>query len=252
MRGARRVEFAGGRIASRLARAGMRAANRPTLRGTAGMPTVTGGNSISISHARHLAVALASADPGCSIGVDIQALDEEGTMPLLAERILSEEERAADRVTEAIPLLRRLSLKEAAYKALFPRFGHVRLREIVVLRERGGGEGYRIVATGDGACSEPITVCDVTKPFTNKVCGGKVTWTHIPTSDRGGDFIFHFDGGKGFADAKGNYVLHGPEEEMSAIYTMGQICGQAAGMTACAPPRTFGSFTWTQVEDCKE
>src|SRR5690606_1997589 len=65
--------------------------------------------------------------------------------------------------------------------------------------------GYRIVATGDGACSEPITVCDVSKPFTNTVCGGQVTWTHNPTSDRGGEFIFHWKGGKGFADAKGSY-----------------------------------------------
>jgi hypothetical protein len=112
--------------------------------------------------------------------------------------------------------------------------------------------GYRIVASGDGACSEPITVCDVSKPFTNTVCGGQVTWTHNPTSDRGGEFTFHWKGGKGFADAKGSYVLHGPEEEMTAIYTMGKICGQAAGMTACTAPRTFGSFIWTQIDDCKE
>ena len=113
-------------------------------------------------------------------------------------------------------------------------------------------KGYRIVATGDGACSEPITVCDVSKPFTNTVCGGQVTWTHNPTSDRGGEFIFHWRGGRGFADSRGTYTLSGPEERMTAIYTMGKICGQAAGMTACAEPRTFGSFTWTQIDDCKE
>lgn len=113
-------------------------------------------------------------------------------------------------------------------------------------------KGYRIVATSDGTCSEPITVCDVSKPFTNRICGGKVTWTHKPTSDRGGDFSFVFDGGGGFADAKGTYVLHGPEEQMTSIYVMEKVCGTAAGMTACLPPRNFGSFIWTQVDDCDE
>lgn len=113
-------------------------------------------------------------------------------------------------------------------------------------------QGYRIVATGEGACSEPITACDVSKPFTHTVCGGQVTWTHNPTSERGGEFTFHWKGGRGIADSRGTYVLSGPEERMTATYTMGRICGQAAGMTACAEPRTFGSFTWTQIEDCKE
>lgn len=113
--------------------------------------------------------------------------------------------------------------------------------------------GYRIAAvSGSGACAEPITVCDVTKPFTNTICGGKVTWTHTPTSDKGGDFSFHYKEGKGSADAKGTYALNGPEEEMMSIYTMGKICGHAAGMTACAPPRTFGAMKWTKIEDCGE
>jgi 4'-phosphopantetheinyl transferase EntD len=142
MRGPRLVEFAGGRIASRLARAGMRDADRPTLRGPAGEPTAAS-ISVSISHTRRFAVALANADAGCTIGVDIEALDEDQAIPLLAERILSEDERVADRAGEPIPILRRLSLKEAAYKALFPRFGHVRLREISVLPS-GAGAGYRI------------------------------------------------------------------------------------------------------------
>ena len=37
--------------------------------------------------------------------------------------------------------------------------------------------GYRIAATGDSECAEPIVVCDITKPFTNTLCGGTVTWT---------------------------------------------------------------------------
>lgn len=113
--------------------------------------------------------------------------------------------------------------------------------------------GYRIVATGDGACAEPITVCDVSKPFTNAaMCGGQVSWTHTPTSERGGEFTFHWKGGRGFADAKGSYSLSGPEEEMTAIYMMDSICGQAAGMTACGQPRTFGSTRWTRIDDCEE
>lgn len=53
-------------------------------------------------------------------------------------------------------------------------------------------QGYRIVASDAGACSEPITVCDASKPFTHTVCGGQVVWTHTPTSDRGGGFRFHY------------------------------------------------------------
>lgn len=154
MRGARLVEFAGGRIASRLARAGMCGADRPTLRGPAGQPMATGGVSVSISHTRRLAVALANAEAGCTIGVDLESLDDDDTSPLLAERILSADERAADLTTEPIPSLRRLSLKEAAYKALFPRFGHIRLREISVLPSDRAGARYRITAAaGHG----PIT-----------------------------------------------------------------------------------------------
>ena len=116
--------------------------------------------------------------------------------------------------------------------------------------------GYRITATGDGACAEPITVCDITQPFTNTICDGAVTWTHTPTSDKGGDFTFRYakstGRGKGNAEAKGTYTLSGPEEKMSSIYQMGKICGHAAGMTVCTPPRTFGAMTWTQIDDCGE
>jgi 4'-phosphopantetheinyl transferase EntD len=132
----------------------MRDAHCPTLRGPAGEPTATGGISVSISHTRPLAAALANPEAGCTIGVDIETLDEADAIPLLAERILSGGERTADQSAEPIPVLRRLSLKEAAYKALFPRFGHIRLREICVLRPAGGGSGYRITTTaGHG----PIT-----------------------------------------------------------------------------------------------
>lgn len=112
--------------------------------------------------------------------------------------------------------------------------------------------GYRIAAVSSDACAEPITVCDITKPFTSTICGGKVTWTHTPTGDRGGDFTFRFANGKGVANASGTYTLNGPDEQMTAIYQMGKICGHAAGMTVCAPPRTFGATTWTRIDDCGE
>ncbi len=146
MRGARLVEFVGGRIAARLAREGMSGGNDPTLVGACGMPTTTKGVSISISHSRRLAVALAHA-PGCSVGVDVEPLDEDENMDLLAERILSDEERSESHSGgETIGILRRLSLKEAACKALFPRYGHVPLRQIPVLPS-AGPSGFRVLAT---------------------------------------------------------------------------------------------------------
>jgi len=150
MRGARLVEFAGGRIACRLARDGIPGADGPTLRGASGEPAAKGGVSVSISHARRYAVALAKAGTGCTVGIDIEPLDDDGAGVLLAGRILSEHERAADGAGEAIPALRRLSLKEAAYKALFPRLGHIPLRDILVTRRRAA---YRITTP---ACDRPI------------------------------------------------------------------------------------------------
>jgi 4'-phosphopantetheinyl transferase EntD len=136
MRGARLVEFAGGRIASRLARAGMACANAPTLIGPNGAPEVAGVR-VSLSHSQKLAVALARPDLGYTVGVDIEAIasDRHGD-ELLAERILSPDD-APD-----IGTVQRLSIKEAVYKALFALTGtHRPLRDIVVARE---GDSFRI------------------------------------------------------------------------------------------------------------
>lgn len=142
MRGVRLVEFAAGRIAARLARADMAGAHGPTLRGSGGMP-VAAGVSLSISHTPHLAVALA-CEGTASVGVDLETPGEDEGDVLLAERILSDEERSADRTGEPIAPALRLSLKEAAYKALYPRCGPVPLRRIVVRRRGGGGPGFDI------------------------------------------------------------------------------------------------------------
>ncbi len=133
MRGARLKEFAGGRVASRLARAGMKDEGSPTLIGANGAP-VAAGLRISLSHTQILAVALSSPDLGYAVGVDIEAIagDRHGNH-LLAERILSPDEGAD------IDIVQRLSIKEAAYKALFALTGmHRPLRDIVVTRERDG------------------------------------------------------------------------------------------------------------------
>jgi 4'-phosphopantetheinyl transferase EntD len=145
MRGARLVEFAGGRIAAALALMDSTARGKPTLRGPGGMPTVAGGISISISHTRRLAVALAGSRAG-PVGVDIEPFDDDDPHGHLAGRILSKAERHADAAGDAIPIGWRLSLKEAAYKALFPRLGHVPLRSIGVGRRHDGGPGFVIAA----------------------------------------------------------------------------------------------------------
>jgi len=146
MRGARLVEFTGGRIASSLARAGMAGADGPTLRGPGGAP-MAGGVSLSISHTRHLAVALAHDGPG-SIGIDVEQPGEDEGDGLLAERILGEAERRADDGGEPIDIRLRLSIKEAAYKALHPRVGHIPFRRITVSRRDGGATGFAVAVAG--------------------------------------------------------------------------------------------------------
>jgi 4'-phosphopantetheinyl transferase EntD len=146
MRGARLVEFAGGRIAARIARAGMPGADRPTLRGPGGMP-LAAGVSLSISHTRRLAVALAH-DGAATIGVDLEEDAEDDGDGLLAERIVSDIERSADRLGEPIAPVFRLSLKEATFKALYPRGGPVALRRIAVRRRGDGQPGFDVAAAG--------------------------------------------------------------------------------------------------------
>ncbi len=142
LRGPRLIEFVGGRHASRHARAGMPGSGSPTLPGLNGAPEVGGGVTVSISHTQTLAVALASAEQAYAIGVDIEAMptDTRGE-ELLAERILS----PAERGDVTIETVQRLSIKEAAYKAIVALTGrHMPLREISVDRDADGG--FRIHA----------------------------------------------------------------------------------------------------------
>lgn len=125
LRGARLVEFAAGRIAARHAAADA----APTLRSPVGAP-LRAGCRVSISHSPALAVALVGTATGPHPGVDIEPLGGHPGDALLAERILAPEE--AEDGEGRLPLVVRLSLKEAAFKALQPLRGPVPLRRIVV------------------------------------------------------------------------------------------------------------------------
>jgi len=154
MRGPRLIEWVGGRHASRLARAGMPGAGSPTLIGLNGAPEVAG-VKISISHTQKLAVALASLDHAPAIGVDVEAIptDTRGE-ELLAERIMS----AAERERPTIDIVQRLSIKEAAYKAVSTLTGtHLPLREITV--ERDGEDDFRVRLPDVGMQAEASSSC---------------------------------------------------------------------------------------------
>ncbi len=138
-KGARLVEWIGGRIASRLARGAILAAPGPTLIGPGGAPAAEAGVSLSLSHTRGLAVALAGAAKDGAVGVDIEPAGiEAANERLLAERILSRDEPEAD-----IATVQRLSIKEAVYKAVFALTGEsVPLRTMIV--GRLGGETFAV------------------------------------------------------------------------------------------------------------
>ncbi len=105
--------------------------------------------------------------------------------------------------------------------------------------------GYRI--TG-GKCAESYTVCDISKPFTGKACGA--TYTHTPTSDKGGTYSFRFEGGGGAASSSGTYTLSGPEEKLTATHSGSRVC-MTAGLTRCFTyPAVIG--TWTKIDSCDE
>lgn len=146
MRGLRLVEFVGGRLAARLAGAGF-GGDDPIRIGAGGIPVPPCGRSLSISHNRCYAVALVRVGVMPNVGIDIEALDEVGSADLLQERILSKPELAMPADGTPLEILRRFSLKEAAYKALFPKHGHVPLRQITVLPRDSNDPGFQLVAT---------------------------------------------------------------------------------------------------------
>jgi 4'-phosphopantetheinyl transferase EntD len=118
----RRATWVGGRVALRkaLARASFLAG--PVLADDRGAPRLPPGVAGSISHKERLAVALAAAETGARVGVDIE-LDVARAHDITAKVL------ADDEVTELAPrtgdarareVVLRFSLKEAIYKALDP------------------------------------------------------------------------------------------------------------------------------------
>lgn len=123
LRGFRQEQFAGGRLALRTACVGLGRQPGPVLPDARGAPCFSGGVSGSITHKRHLALALVAREATGSLGVDFEDLGppREG----IAQRVLRPEELAE---VESLPAgrhwtatLTRFAIKEAIYKALAPR-----------------------------------------------------------------------------------------------------------------------------------
>jgi phosphopantetheine--protein transferase-like protein len=122
LRAFRQESFVGGRLAAQAALRFLGLRPGPVHQGPRGEPVAPEGLTLSISHKRHLAVALvARADHG-TIGVDLEDLApaREG----IGQRILTPAELT---LVEALPPERqwtatvlRFALKEAIYKALAP------------------------------------------------------------------------------------------------------------------------------------
>ena len=105
--------------------------------------------------------------------------------------------------------------------------------------------GYSMVG---GSCPQAVTVCDITKPFTRKVCGATVT--HTPTSDKGGTYSFLFEGAGGFAKSSGTYALSGPEDRLVATHSSSSVCA-TGGLTKCYSHPAVVAI-WTRIDECNE
>lgn len=123
LRGFRQAEFVGGRLAAREAMQALGRRTGPVLRGGRGEPLAPPGVTLSISHKRHLAVAVAARAEFGDLGADLEDLlpEREG----IAERVLVAEELEALQALEEdrrwTSTVLRFSVKEAIYKALAPR-----------------------------------------------------------------------------------------------------------------------------------
>jgi len=123
LRAFRQESFVGGRLAAQAALRALGLRPGSVGQGPRGEPVPPEGLTLSISHKRHLAVALVARAEHGTIGVDLEDLRpaREG----IAQRILTPVEQA---LVDALPAERqwtatvlRFALKEAIYKALAPR-----------------------------------------------------------------------------------------------------------------------------------
>ena len=142
----------GGRLAAQSAMKALGRRRGPVGRSPHGAPLPPPGVTLSISHKRHLAVAMAArAEFGC-LGIDLEELSPERAG--IAERVLVEEELAEVR---ALPVERqwtatviRFALKEAIYKALAPRLQrYIAFTEAVVRPDTDGTAAVELRLTED-------------------------------------------------------------------------------------------------------
>jgi len=119
----RLASFVGGRLAAHGAIQGLGGPFTAIGCGPRGAPSPPSGVSLSITHKKHLAVAIAARSDLGDLGIDLETLapEREG----IASKILRPEE--AERIERLPPDRRwtatvlRFSIKEAIYKALAPR-----------------------------------------------------------------------------------------------------------------------------------
>jgi enterobactin synthetase component D len=126
-RGRRQIEFAGGRLAARAAAELLGVGWGPLLKGEGERnPIAPAGLTASISHKTDLALALVAPEAEGLVGVDLEG---DGRQRLaIASRVCRPEELAscaelpdAERWTE---VMTRFAIKEALYKAAWPRVRH--------------------------------------------------------------------------------------------------------------------------------
>jgi len=143
----RRKEFLAGRSCARLALEELGVAAGPILRGERGLPAWPTGYLGSISHCKGLCLAVAARRADyVALGVDLERTDRLGAAA--ANRVVHpEESRWAGSERERAGIL--FSLKEAFYKAQFPRFGiHANFGDLAFAVDEGRGEA-RIVEFAD-------------------------------------------------------------------------------------------------------
>ena len=112
--------------------------------------------------------------------------------------------------------------------------------------------GYRIdSAECPGGGRESMITCDITKPFTNTICGGLATLTHTPAdeSGRSGTWTMHVSSRGGTVKSSGSYSLSGGEERMTEAIPATKVCANVRGMSVCTMSKPSTS-TWTRIDDC--
>jgi 4'-phosphopantetheinyl transferase EntD len=130
--GRRQIEWAGGRLAFRLALQRLGRSSGPLSSGPSGEPLPPPGLAASITHKRDLAVALvADAGPG-TLGVDLEG-DGRERLAIASHVLRPEEQEILDRLPPERRwpmLMATFALKEATYKAI-----HLHLQRYVAFGE---------------------------------------------------------------------------------------------------------------------